>query len=132
MCQYGYIAPTCSGSKWWGAIKLERSGCSGNEHKMCEKGWKWVELGETAICPMWKKHQNLLASNNESRSVTKYGFLVRRNAQIVAPRAHRASGRHLGGPTREKWLQTRCLVESPECKATGGFRIAPQAGKMAA
>ena len=55
---------------------------------MCEKGWKLVKLGEYAISPMWKKHQNLLSNNNDAENVTKYGFLVRPHAQIVALRVH--------------------------------------------
>ena len=37
---------------------------------------------------MWKKHQNLLSNNNDAPSITKYGSLVRPNAQIVALSAH--------------------------------------------
>ena len=55
---------------------------------MCEKGWKWVKLGENAISPMWKKHQNLLSNNNDAQSITKYRFLVRPHTQIVALHAH--------------------------------------------
>jgi hypothetical protein len=54
------------GPQWWGEINLERSGCGENGHKMCEKRWKWVQLGENAISPMWKKHQNLLSNNNDA------------------------------------------------------------------
>ena len=88
MCQYGYLTPAFSGSPLWGEINLERSGCGGNEHKMCEKGWNRVKLGENAISPMWKKHQNLLSNNNDAQSITKYGVLVRPHAQIVALRTH--------------------------------------------
>ena len=55
---------------------------------MCEKRWKWAKLGENAISPVWKKHQNLLSNNNDAQSITKYGFLVRPRAQIVALHAH--------------------------------------------
>ena len=37
--------------------------------KKCEKGWKWVKLGEipkNAISPTWKKYQNLLSNNNNA------------------------------------------------------------------
>ena len=88
MCQYGYITPAFSASPWWGEINLERSGCGGNEHRMCEKGWNWVKLGENAISPMWKKHQNLLSNNNDAQSITKYGFLVQPHTHIVTLRAH--------------------------------------------
>ena len=54
-----------------------------NEHKMCEMGWKWVKLGENAIFPMWKKHQNPPSNNNDSQSIAKYGFLVRPDAQVA-------------------------------------------------
>ena len=33
-------------------------------------------------------HQNLLPNNNDAQSTTKYGFLLRPDAQIVALRAH--------------------------------------------
>ena len=33
-------------------------------------------------------HQNLLPNNNDAQSTTKYGFLLRPGAQIVALRAH--------------------------------------------
>ena len=88
MCQYGYMTPALSESPWWGEINLEGSGCGGNEHKMYKKGWKWVKLGENAIHPAWKKHSNLLVNNNDAQSITKYGFLVRPHAQIVALCAH--------------------------------------------
>ena len=84
MGQYGYITPAFSGSPWWGEINLERSGCGGNERGMCEEGWKWVRLGENAISPLLKKHQNLLSNKNDGQSITKYGFLVWPHAQIVA------------------------------------------------
>ena len=88
MCQYGWMTRAFSGSPWWGEINVERSGCGGNEHKMCEKGWKWVKRGENAISPMWKKHQNLPSNNNDAQSITKYGSLVWLDAQIVALRMH--------------------------------------------
>ena len=67
-----------------GEINLERSGCGGNEHKMCEKGWKWVKVGENAIHPMRKKHGNLPSNNNDAWSITKYGFIVWPDTQIIA------------------------------------------------
>ena len=39
-----------------------------------------MKLGENAISPMWKKHQNLLSNNNDAQSITKYGFLVQPHA----------------------------------------------------
>ena len=44
--QYGYITRAFLGSPRWGEINLVRSGCGANEQKACEKGWKWVKLGE--------------------------------------------------------------------------------------
>ena len=44
--------------------------------KCVKKSWKWVQLCENAISPMWKRHQNLLPNNNDAPSITKYGFLV--------------------------------------------------------
>ena len=87
MRQYGYITPVFSGSPWWGDINLERSGCIGNEHKTCEKQWKGGQLGENAISPMWKKHQNRLSNNNDAHSITKYGSLVPPGTQN-SPTAH--------------------------------------------
>ena len=72
MCQYGYITPAFSGPHG-GEINLERSGCGGNEHKMCKKGWKWVKLGENAMSPMWKKHQNLPSNNSALDSWARGG-----------------------------------------------------------
>ena len=66
----------------------KKSRCGGNGQKMCAKK---VEMGETgwtsknAISPM---HQNLLPNNNDAQSTTKYGFLPRPDAQIVALRTH--------------------------------------------
>ena len=37
--------------------------------EMCEKGCKWVKLGENALSPMWKKHQNLLSNKNDAQSI---------------------------------------------------------------
>ena len=38
---------------------------------MVEMSTKCVkELGENAISPMWKKHQNLLSNNNDAQSIT--------------------------------------------------------------
>ena len=51
---------------------------------MCEERWKWVKLCENATSPVWKKHQNLPSNNNDAQGITKYGFLVRLDAQIVA------------------------------------------------
>ena len=57
------------------------------EKNVCKK----VEMGETgrkfknARSPM---HQNLLPNNNDAQSTTKYGFLLRPEAQIVALHAH--------------------------------------------
>ena len=59
---------------------------------MFEKGWKWVKLGENAISPMWKRHQNLPSNNNDAQSITKYGFLVRPHAQLVVLCAHCVHG----------------------------------------
>ena len=66
MCQYGYITPTFSVSPWWGEINVERSRCGGNEHKMCEEGCKCTNLGDNAVSPVWKKHQNLPSNNNNA------------------------------------------------------------------
>ena len=88
MSQYGYITLALSVSPWWGETNLERSGCGRNKHKMCEKGWKWVKLGENAISPMWKKHQNLPSNNNDAHNIRKYGFLVRPHPKIAALLPH--------------------------------------------
>ena len=60
--------------------------------KWAKNVWKKVEMGETgsasknATSPM---HQNLLPNNNDAQSTTKYGLLLRPNAQIVALRLKR-------------------------------------------
>ena len=66
MCQYGAVTPAFLGFPWWGEINPERSGCGGNEHKMCEKRWNRVKLDETANFRMWKKHQKLLSNNHNA------------------------------------------------------------------
>ena len=43
--------PAFSGAPWWGEINLVRSGCGANEQKACEKGCKWVKLGENLKMP---------------------------------------------------------------------------------
>ena len=50
--------------------------------------WKSVQLGENAISPMCKKHQNLLSNNNDALRITNYGFLVQPDANIVGLRAN--------------------------------------------
>ena len=47
----GYITPAFSGPHCGEKINLERSGCGGNEQKMCEKGWTGVKLGENPKMP---------------------------------------------------------------------------------
>ena len=51
--------------------------------KCVKRGGK-VQLGENAISPVWKKHRNLLSNNHNAPGITKYGFLVRLDTQIVA------------------------------------------------
>ena len=43
-------------------------------------------------------HQNPLPNNNDAQSTTKYGFLLRPNAQIVALRLTRPLKLHFGLP----------------------------------
>ena len=93
MCQYGYMTPAFSASPWWGEINRESSGCGGNEHKMCEKGWKWVKLGENG-----KKHQNLPSNNNDAKSITNYGSSTARRPNSCS--AHIARAMRLRPPHR--------------------------------
>ena len=81
----GYITPAFSGSPWWGEISLERSGCGGNEQKACEKGWKRVKLGENPKMPhphCGRSIKTCCQTTNDAQNITKYGFLVRPNAQM--------------------------------------------------
>ena len=85
--------------------------------------WKWaknvckkVEMGETgrtfknARSPM---HQNQLPNNNDAQSTTKYGFLLRPDAQIVALHAQCARGAPKRGQN-QKWLPHPCLLAGPK------------------
>ena len=57
--------------------------------KKCEKGWKWVKVGENPKmpCPQCGTIIKTYArGNNDAPSITKYGSLVWLDAQIVALR----------------------------------------------
>ena len=87
--QNGYITPAFSGSPWQGELNLEKSGCDGA--KKCEKGWKWVKLGENPKMPYPRCGRSIKTyarGNNDAPNITKYRSLVRLDAQIIALRAH--------------------------------------------
>ena len=54
---------------------------------MCAKRYKWVKQGENPKITITPMHQNLVPNNNDAQNTTKYGFLLRPDAQIVALRA---------------------------------------------
>ena len=63
--------------------------------KKCEKGWKWVKLGENPKMPYPPCGRSIKTSamgNNDVPSISKYGSPVRLDAQIIALRAHCAKG----------------------------------------
>ena len=53
---------------------------------MGEKRWKWVKLGENPKChiPNVEEASKLVVNNNDAQSITKFGFPVWPDAQIVA------------------------------------------------
>ena len=72
---------------WESMVKMSK--------KKCEKGWKWVKVGENPKMPYppcGRSIKTYARGNNDAPSITKYGSLVRPNAQIVALRAHCAKG----------------------------------------
>ena len=59
--------------------------------KKCEKGWRWVKVGENPKMPYPPCGRSIKTygrGNNDAPSVTKYGSPVRLDAQIVALRPH--------------------------------------------
>ena len=63
--------------------------------KKCVKRWKWVKVGENPKMPYppcGRSIKTYARGNNDAPSVTKYGSLVRLDAQIVALCAHCAKG----------------------------------------
>ena len=70
---------------WESMVKMSK--------KKCEKGWKWVKVGEKI--QKWFKSPKMpyppcyARGNNDATSITKYGSPVRLDAQIVALRALR-------------------------------------------
>ena len=61
--------------------------------KKCEKGWKWVKVGENPKMPSppcGRSINTYAWGNNDAPSITKYGSPVRLYAEIVAPRLHYA------------------------------------------
>ena len=68
--------------------------------KNCEKGWKWVKVGENPKMPYppcGRSIKTYARGNNDAPSITKHGSPVRLDAQIVALRAHCARGGGGGG-----------------------------------
>ena len=57
----------------------------------CEKGWKWVKLGEFQKCcipNVAKASKPTQQGNDDAPMISKHGSPVRPDAQIVAMRAH--------------------------------------------
>ena len=95
--QNGYITPAFSGSPWQGELNLQKSGCDGA--KRCQKGWKWVKLGENPKIPYpqcGRSIKTYARGNNDAPSIIKYRSLVRLDAQIVALRMHCAKCAPIG------------------------------------
>ena len=68
------------GSPWWRSAK-----------KKCEKGWKWVKVGENPKMPYpqcGRSIKTYTRGNNDAPSITMYGSPVRLDAQILALRPH--------------------------------------------
>ena len=63
---------------WESMVKMSK--------KKCEKGWKWVKLGENPKMPYPQCGKTYTSGNNDAPSISKQGSLVRPNTQIV--RAH--------------------------------------------
>ena len=62
--------------------------------KRCEKGWKWVKVGENTKMPYpqcGRSIKTYARGNNDAPSITKCGSPVRLDAQIVALRLHGAT-----------------------------------------
>ena len=62
-----------------------------DEKKNCEKGWKWVKVGENPKMPYppcVRSIKTYARGNNDAPSITKYGSPVWLDAQIVALRPH--------------------------------------------
>ena len=66
-----------------------------DEQKKCEKGWKWVKVGENPKMPYppcGRSIKTYARGNNDAPSITKFGYPVRLDTQIVALRPHCAKG----------------------------------------
>ena len=62
---------------------------------MGENRQKWAEMGDNLNMPCPQRGRsikNMLSNNNDSSSITKYGFLVQLGAQICALHAQCAKG----------------------------------------
>ena len=58
--------------------------------KKCEKGWKWVNVGENPKMPYpqcGRSIKTYTRTNNDAPSITKYGSPMQLDAQVVAVRA---------------------------------------------
>ena len=65
----------------------------------CEKGWKWMKVGENPKMPYppcGRRIKTYARGNNDAPSITKYGSPVRLDAQIVALHPHCAKGAPTG------------------------------------
>ena len=62
------------------------------QKKKCERGWKWVKVGENPKMPYGRSIKTYATGNNDAPSIAKYGSPVRLEAQVVALRPHCARG----------------------------------------
>ena len=77
--------------------------------KKCEKGWKWVKVGENPKMPYHPCERSIntyARGNNHAPSITKYGSPIRLDAQIVALRLHCAKGT----PNGSGWWGIPCAM----------------------
>ena len=68
---------------WESMVKMRK--------KKCEKGWKWVKVGENPKMPYppcGRSIKTYARGSNDAPSITKYGSPVWLDAQIVALRLH--------------------------------------------
>ena len=68
---------------WESMVKMSK--------KKCEKGCKWVKVGENPKMPYppcGRSIKTYAGGNNDAPSITKYGSPVRLDTQIVALRPH--------------------------------------------
>ena len=69
----------CHTTVWESMVKMSK--------RKCEKGWKWVKVGENPKMPYPPCRRSIKTyarGNNDAPSITTYGSPIRLDAQIVA------------------------------------------------